>query len=83
MGRSSYIPFVLALTTSASDLYAGGYFTTAGGSPAYDVAKWDGSHWTALGEGINGTVRALVMSGSDCVKSSRTRWVSRCPRSSH
>ncbi|OLD81157.1 MAG: hypothetical protein AUI33_01280 [Ignavibacteria bacterium 13_1_40CM_2_61_4] len=37
-----------------SDVYAGGYFTTAGGSAANSIAKWNGSSWTALGAGISG-----------------------------
>jgi hypothetical protein len=35
-------------------LYAGGYFTTAGGVPANLIAKWDGSTWSPLGSGITG-----------------------------
>ena len=40
---------------TGSALYAGGYFTTAGGVPANYVAKWDGAHWSALGSGMGGT----------------------------
>jgi len=50
---------------SGSDLYAGGYFTTAGGSAANYIAKWDGRSWSALGSGMNGQVSALAVSGSD------------------
>ena len=50
---------------SGSDLYAGGHFTTAGGSAANDIAKWDGSSWSALGSGMNNAVDALAVSGSD------------------
>ncbi len=35
-------------------LYAGGYFTTAGGGAASGVAKWNGSSWTPLGTGLTG-----------------------------
>lgn len=34
------------------DLYAGGRFDTAGGGPANNIARWDGSQWHALGDGI-------------------------------
>jgi hypothetical protein len=35
-----------------SDLYVGGSITTAGGLPAANIAKWDGSKWSAVGIGI-------------------------------
>jgi hypothetical protein len=41
-------------------LYAGGYFTSAGGVPASKVAKWDGSSWSALGSGVTGTFSPFV-----------------------
>ncbi len=34
-------------------LYAGGYFTTAGGVTANHIAKWDGRNWSALGAGMD------------------------------
>ncbi len=57
--------YVYALAVSGSDLYAGGVFTTAGGSPASYIAKWDGSGWSALGSGMDGGVYALAVSGGD------------------
>jgi len=41
-------------------LYAGGVFTTAGGLPAQSIARWDGSAWSALGQGCNGAVNAVA-----------------------
>ncbi len=43
---------VYALAVSGTNLYAGGWFTTAGGVPANYIAKWDGSAWSALGSGM-------------------------------
>jgi len=46
----------------------GGDFTTAGGSAASFIAKWNGSSWSALGSGMGGgypNVSALAVSGSD------------------
>ena len=40
-------------------LYAGGFFTTAGGLTANRVAKWNGTSWSALGAGLNNIVYAL------------------------
>ena len=57
-------PLVYALAVSGSTLYAGGEFTTAGGSVANDIAQWIGSTWSALGSGLNGYVYALAVSGS-------------------
>jgi hypothetical protein len=37
---------------SGPALYATGFFTTAGNTPANKIAKWDGSEWSPLGEGI-------------------------------
>ena len=36
------------------NIYAGGVFDKAGTTPAYSVAKWDGTNWTALGTGVDG-----------------------------
>lgn len=33
-------------------LYAGGNFNNAGDMPASNIAKWDGTNWSALGKGI-------------------------------
>ena len=66
MGGGVLHTYVSALAVSGSDLYAGGYFTTAGGTAAKNIAKWNGSSWTALGSGMNGGgVAALAVSGSD------------------
>jgi len=47
-------------------LYAGGSFTTAGGVTANNIARWDGSTWSALvgpsGTGTNSAVYALAVS---------------------
>src|SRR5947207_10481011 len=49
-----FYPSVYALAVSGDDLYAGGYFTNAGGVAANNIAKWDGSSWSALGSGMDG-----------------------------
>ena len=56
---------VAALLVSGTNLYAGGHFTTAGGVSANNIAKWNGSAWSALGSGIGGyypIVQALAVS---------------------
>jgi hypothetical protein len=46
-------------------LYAGGYFTTAGGAAARRIARWDGCNWSALGSGMDYAVLALAWDGSN------------------
>jgi hypothetical protein len=55
---------VSALAVSGTNLYAGGWFTNAGGISANYIAQWDGSSWSALGSGMNNTVLALAVSGA-------------------
>ncbi len=47
------------------DIYIGGSFTAVGSVVANRVARWDGTTWSALGAGVNNTVRALAISGAD------------------
>jgi hypothetical protein len=64
-GSTIYQPWVTALAVSGPDLYVGGSFTNAGGIAATNIAKWNGSTWSALGAGMNDSVSALAVSGSD------------------
>jgi trimeric autotransporter adhesin len=50
----------LALLPSG-DLIAGGYFSTAGGAPAANVARWNGSTWSQVGLGLDSAVHALLV----------------------
>lgn len=43
------------------DIVAGGAFTTAGGVQANRVARWDGSDWHPLGDGVNGLALSLAV----------------------
>jgi hypothetical protein len=56
---------VYALAISGNgDVYVGGNFTQAGSVGASCIAKWDGSSWSALGAGVNTTVRGLEWANS-------------------
>jgi hypothetical protein len=53
-----------ALAIGGGVVYAGGKFTAAGGAPASNIARWNGSAWSALGGGVNDRVRALALDAS-------------------
>jgi hypothetical protein len=42
-------------------LYAGGQFSTAAGTQVNNIAKWDGSNWSRLDTGTNGTVLCMCV----------------------
>lgn len=46
---------------SGEALYAGGYFSQAGGTAVNNIAKWNGTGWSALGSGTNNAVYALAV----------------------
>jgi hypothetical protein len=56
---------VNAIAISGSDVYAGGWFSQAGGVAANNIAKWNGSSWSALGTGMDYWVNVIAVSGSD------------------
>jgi hypothetical protein len=64
-------PVVFALAGSATNLYAAGDFSTAGNEAANCVAQWNGTNWSALGDGLGGSndfggpeAYALAVSGN-------------------
>ncbi|MCU0865785.1 MAG: hypothetical protein MUC36_18525 [Planctomycetes bacterium] len=48
------------LPLPGGEVIVGGSFQSAGGAPAQNVARWNGSAWSALGPGLGGAVRALA-----------------------
>lgn len=56
---------VAALAVVGETLYVGGAFEKAGATAAANIARWNGSAWSALGSGTNGAVNALQAIGSD------------------
>ncbi|MEM7351139.1 MAG: Calx-beta domain-containing protein, partial [Acidobacteriota bacterium] len=46
---------------SGPALYVAGVFDRAGGLPAANIAKWDGTTWSALGMGVEGRIEALAV----------------------
>lgn len=55
-GRQSFI------LNNTGVLYAGGYFHTANETPVYNIAKWDGETWSAVGGSVmTNQVQALAV----------------------
>jgi hypothetical protein len=48
-----------------NEIYAGGQFINASGITVNRIAKWNGSGWSALGTGVNGTVHTIAINGDD------------------
>jgi hypothetical protein len=60
---------VSALAVLGNDLYVGGNFTSAVGTGANYVAKWDGANWSSLAgingsNGVNRAVSSLLTAGN-------------------
>lgn len=58
-GEGPTAPFVSAIVVREGEVLVGGRFSSAGGVPAQSVARWNGSSWSPLAQGIDGTVSAL------------------------
>ncbi|MFD3443307.1 hypothetical protein ACFDTO_01750 [Microbacteriaceae bacterium 4G12] len=54
---------VYAMARLGEDLYVTGSFATAGAGTAANIARWDGTAWSSLGSGLNGTGYALAVLG--------------------
>ena len=46
---------------SGTALYAGGEFTTIGGTSISHIARWNGNTWSPVGGGVNGDVATLAV----------------------
>jgi len=57
----AYARSVGALAVYNGNLIAAGGFDSAGGTPARNIAMWNGSVWSPLGSGINGIVYTLAV----------------------
>jgi len=65
-----FAAWVLAIATSGTLVFAGGFFTDAGGVTVSCLALWDGSEWSDVGHGVDDMdfvpqVKALAVRGDD------------------
>lgn len=56
---------VYALAAGQGELFAGGWFTSAGVNSAARVARWNGTNWSALGFGVGGGDNSVYALGLD------------------
>jgi len=54
---------VVAMTYMDGNLYVGGTFTAAGDQVVNNVARWTGSQWEPVGNGLSGSVSSLATDG--------------------
>lgn len=52
---------------NSGELYVGGSFPTADDIVVNHIARWDGTSWHAMGEGLNGSVKTLIVDPSGYV----------------
>lgn len=79
VGKGFYLPngnagSIAALAINGSELFVGGYFSKAGSVLAQNVARWNGTTWSALGWGLAyGHVDALAVNGTTLYAGGRFR----------
>ncbi len=61
MSSSGNLRVYALVTMPNGDVIAGGQFNTAGGVPASNIARWNGTAWSPLGGGTNATVTKLAL----------------------
>lgn len=70
-GLDPFLPFGPSASTVIEmpngDIVVGGSFTGVSGVTAPNIARFNGSSWQTLGNGLNGPVRDMTLSGSDLI----------------
>jgi hypothetical protein len=56
--------YVSGLAYVGNYLYVGGTFTQVSGVAANKIARWDGSTWEAVGDGMDNKVKELLWDGT-------------------
>jgi cysteine-rich repeat protein len=63
--QDGYPVGVHTVAVSGTDVYVGGAFSVMTDIVANNVARWDGTAWSALGSGTSGAVATLAVIGTD------------------
>lgn len=58
--------FGRSVISIGNNIYISGYFTTVGGVSVNNIAKWNGSAWSALGSGTDG-ITFITAQGTDII----------------
>lgn len=70
MGNFSPTVQIFAMLPQQDSLIVAGRFSSAGGIPAANIARWNGTTWSAFGTGYTSNIRALVMYNNELVVAS-------------
>jgi trimeric autotransporter adhesin len=67
VGVTTDLNEVHALCVYNGEVIIAGQFTTAGGAPANRIARWNGSIWQPLGQGLDGVVYTLAVYNGELI----------------
>src|SRR5687768_15460108 len=56
---------ITAMGYGSGNLYVSGPFNRMGDTPIRSFARWDGTRWSAVGEGIEGVASIIAVDGND------------------
>ncbi len=54
-------PTINAIAVDNGNVYVGGLFSTAGNISVSNIARWDGTAWSALGAGVDGSIQDIAI----------------------
>lgn len=66
-GQIVDVAYVKGLCAFQDDLIVAGFFNDAGGVPVSNIARWDGSSWSALGTGLAGESEAMTVYNGELI----------------
>jgi hypothetical protein len=70
LGNYNAHPTILAMLEWEGNLVVAGRLSSAGGTPAANIASWNGTAWSAFGAGFGGNIRALAIYNNELIVAS-------------